>query len=48
VATVTSKIASHELDAFLEVGEALLKVFYVFGHVIGSMTLYCTNGAAAK
>jgi hypothetical protein len=33
-AVVTSKIASHELDAFPEVGEALLEVFYVFGHVI--------------
>jgi hypothetical protein len=33
-----SKIASHKIKAFLELGEALLEVFYVFSHV-GS--LYC-------
>jgi hypothetical protein len=33
-----SKIASHKIKAFLELGEALLDVFYVFSHV-GS--LYC-------
>jgi hypothetical protein len=34
LAVAASKIASHELDAFLEVGEALLKVFDVFGHFL--------------
>ena len=29
-----SKIASHELDAFLEIGEALLQVFDVFSHFV--------------
>jgi hypothetical protein len=33
-----SKIASHKIKAFLELGEALLEVFYVFGHV-GSLYL---------
>jgi hypothetical protein len=31
-AVAASKIASHELDTFLEVGEALLEIFDVFGH----------------
>jgi len=27
-----SKKAPHELDAFIQLGEALLEIFYVFGH----------------
>jgi hypothetical protein len=42
-ALATSKIAPHELHAFLEAGEALLKVFYVFGHGVEWFSLYFTN-----
>jgi len=39
-AGAASKIASHKLDAFFELGEALLQVFDMFSH-IGS--LYSTD-----
>ena len=47
-AVVTSKIASHELDTFLEVGEALLKVFYVFGHVVWMKDIVLHGGPVTK
>ena len=43
LAAATSKIAPHEFDAFLEIGEALLEVFYVFRHVFECFSLYFTN-----
>src|SRR5271169_6374423 len=33
-ADAASKKASHELDAFIQLGEALLEVFDVFGHLV--------------
>jgi hypothetical protein len=32
-AEAASKKAPHELDAFIQLGEALLQVFDVFGHL---------------
>src|SRR5271155_4354552 len=42
-----SKKAPHKLDAFIQLGEALLEVFDVFGHLGGYMLIDFSSGVIA-
>jgi hypothetical protein len=43
-----SKKAPHNLDAFIQLGEALLQVFDVFGHLDASMLIDFSLGVIAS
>jgi hypothetical protein len=43
-----SKKAPHKLDAFIQLGEALLEVFYVFGHLDVYMLIDFSSGVIAS
>jgi hypothetical protein len=43
-----SKKAPHKLDAFIQLGEALLQVFDVFGHLGAYMLIDFSSGVIAR